>query len=227
MNHQEHTQFSTHIMANRVLVGNIIEVTLACPAQFYWQAGDYLWLGIDETRLKPFSIANVYVDQQSLIVLQISLTDSLNDWWNELTQAQQCMIKGPVSQYHWPTGDKPIYLLAGGTGLTPLLALLIANEAELSERVVSLYWGVSRSELLFAANLLNHFAQTYPRFHWQAIISDEKDDWAGAKGNLPDAVRRVLTSVDDHQWLICGPWPMVKSIKEWLLSQGVNPQDIQ
>jgi len=227
MNHSTLTTFNSRVVAINPLAGNLVELLLERPTDFNWQAGDYLWLGLDESQLKPFSIANLSDENTDYIQCDIAVTEALAEWWKKLTQATSCLIKGPVNQYHWPEGDAPIYLLAGGTGITPLLALLKAHEMELNDRVVTLYWGVRRSELLFARELLDHLAKTYAKFHWQAIISDEHDDWTGAKGNLPDAVMQSINDVSHYQWLICGPWPMVQLLKNWLINQGVMPQQIQ
>ncbi len=227
MNHSTLTTFNSRIVAINPLAGNLVELLLERPTDFNWQAGDYLWLGLDENQLKPFSIANLSDGNTNHIQCDIAVTEALAEWWKKLTQATSCLIKGPVNQYHWPEGDAPVYLLAGGTGITPLLALLKAHETELTDRVVTLYWGVRRSELLFARELLDHLAKTYAKFHWQAIISDEHDDWTGAKGNLPDAVMQSINDVSHYQWLICGPWPMVHLLKNWLINQGVMSQKIQ
>lgn len=227
MNHSILTTFNSRIVAINPLAGNLVELLLERPTDFNWQAGDYIWLGLDENQLKPFSIANLSDGNTNHIQCDIAVTEALAEWWKKLTQATSCLIKGPVNQYHWPEGDAPIYLLAGGTGITPLLALLKAHETELTDRVVTLYWGVRRSELLFVRELLDHLAKTYAKFHWQAIISDEHDDWTGAKGNLPDAVMQSINDVSHYQWLICGPWPMVQILKNWLINQLVDVKKIQ
>ncbi|MBD3767345.1 MAG: hypothetical protein IE928_05240 [Gammaproteobacteria bacterium] len=227
MNHSNLTTFHSRIVAVNPLAGNLVELLLERPNHFNWQAGDYFWLGSDETQLKPFSIANLSDEQSDHIRCDIAVTEALAEWWKNLTQATSCLIKGPVNQYHWPEGDAPVYLLAGGTGITPLLALLKAHERQLKDRIVTLYWGVRQQALLFAQDELNRLMQAYPNFHWQAIISEEDELWTGAKGNLPDVVMQTMSQVTNYDWLICGPWPMVQLLKNWLIDQGVKPQQIQ
>lgn len=227
MNHQNLTTFTSRVIESRPLAGNIIELRLARPESFHWQAGDYLWLGVDDNDLKPFSIANVPTEMTDTIHCDVAITDALSAWWDSLLQTPNCLIKGPVNQYVWPQDNRPITLLAGGTGISPLLALLKAHQNELNQRVVTLHWGVRRAELLFVKDQLDQFALDYPKFHWQAIISDEDGDWQGAKGNLPDAVMGAISDVIDYEWLICGPWPMVKLLKTWLQEQSVDSAQIQ
>lgn len=227
MNPNALTTFNSQIVHIQTLVANIVELVIVRPDGFNWQAGDYLWLGLDETDLKPFSIANVLSENTQTIHCDIALTDVLTQWWQLLTQADHCLIKGPVSQYHWPNGGSPVVMLAGGTGITPLLAMLMAHEVQLIDRSVTLYWGVRRQELLFVQDELNRLMQTYPNFHWQAIVSEEDELWTGTKGNLPDVIMKTMNQVTNYEWLICGPWPMVKILKAWLSDQAVNAKHIQ
>lgn len=227
MNHQQLTAFSSRVIDSRPLAGNIVELRLGRPESFHWQAGDYLWLGVDDNDLKPFSIANVPTELTDTIHCDVAITDALSVWLDSLVQALECVIKGPVNQYAWPQDNRPIMLLAGGTGISPLLALLKAHQSQLNQRVVTLYWGVRRAELLFVKDQLDQLALDYPKFHWQAISSDEDADWQGSKGNLPDAVMGAMSDVTDYQWLICGPWPMVKLLKTWLQEQSVDSAQIQ
>lgn len=227
MNHHSLPIFKSRVVRTQSLVANIVELVIARPDGFNWQAGDYLWLGLNDADLKPFSIANVLSENTQTIHCDIALTDALTDWWQSLITSPECMIKGSVSQYHWPTGNGPVIMLAGGTGITPLLAVLMAHEAQLTDRTVTLYWGVRRQELLFAQDELNRLMQTYPNFHWQAIVSEEDELWTGAKGNLPDVVMQTMSQVTNYEWLICGPWPMVKMLKAWLSDQSVNAEHIQ
>lgn len=227
MNHQNLTTVTSRVIESEPLAGNIVKLTLNRPESFHWQAGDYLWLGIDDNNLKPFSIANLPSEMSDTIHCDVAITDALSAWLDNLVKAPQCLIKGPVNQYAWPQDNRPIMLLAGGTGISPLLALLKAHQHELNNRMVSLYWGVRRSELLFVKDQLDQLALVYPTFHWQAVISDEDAHWQGAKGNLPDVVMREISDVTDYQWLICGPWPMVKLLKTWLQEQSVDLAQIQ
>lgn len=211
------------------LATDLYEVTLACPDHFNWQAGDYLWTGLEESDLRPFSIANLRQHSNDLLVLQIAVNDKMRDWWLKVSKSAQWLIKGPIRQYKWPEGDQLIVMLAGGTGITPLLSLLSAHQDALLNRPVMLYWGVRRSELAFAQSELNRLALVYPNFRWYLILSDADAAWDGLKGDLPVVIANQKFEIDvaSIQWLICGPWPMAQAIKTWLDEQQVNKHLIQ
>ena len=93
MNHAELTVFDSHIVANHALAGNIVELVIARPDGFSWQAGDYLWLGLNEDDVKPFSIANVLTENTQTIHFDIAVTDALTEWWQAFLAASHCKIK--------------------------------------------------------------------------------------------------------------------------------------
>lgn len=217
--------YLTKLQQVHSLAEGIIEVKLICPANFSWQAGDYLWLGKDITQLKPFSIANTPNNEH--IALQIALTENMQSWWENIKTSQQLVIQGPVSQYHWPKTTAPIVMAAGGTGITPFLSLLKANENKLTTQAATLYWGTRKSNLLFAQEELNTLMMRYPLFQWYPVISENEVDWTGLTGTIPECVMHQVEQVTHYHWLICGPWPMVKLLKETLITKQVDPATIQ
>lgn len=224
--HQSLPSFSSQLLQHAPIAEGIIELSLMIPANFSWQAGDYLWLSANMTDFKPFSIASL-PDEPNLR-LQIALVPTLETWLSQLLKSSSCYIKGPVHQYQWPAGHDPILLLAGGTGITPLLSLLKTHLADDKQRPVKLIWGVRQAELLFAKDELNRLATEYKQFAWQGVVSIPDTSWQGPEGNLPDFISQqpALLEKNTHV-LICGPWPMVQAIKQLTASVGIAPDTIQ
>jgi NAD(P)H-flavin reductase len=217
--------FSCQLLKQTSLIANIVELSLTRPEGFNWQVGDYLWLGFGGVNFKPFSIANLPSD--SVIKLQIALVPALNDWLNHLLAQEVLQIKGAVSQYSWPDNQQPIMMLAGGTGITPLLALLQGHQDALVQQSVHLYWGVRRAELLFAKEELDALAVRYVHFSWQAVVSEADEQWSGLVGLLPDSLIQKNIDLLQYNVMICGPWPMVQGLKTWAIAQGATAELIQ
>lgn len=225
MSHTELPLFSCQLIHQTALVDNIIELSLSRPEGFNWQVGDYLWLGSDQTDFKPFSIANLPTD--SVIKLQVAIVPAMAQWLSHCLAQNPLQIKGSVSQYHWVEHQQSMILLAGGTGITPLLALLQGHQQELMQQSVTLYWGVRRSEHLFAQVVLDALSAHYSNFRWQAVVSDFDDNWTGLTGLLPDVLAQQSIDLTNHHVLICGPWPMVTALKSLVLSLGAKAENIQ
>lgn len=225
MSHTELPLFSCQLQHQTTLIDNIIEIILSKPEGFTWQVGDYLWFGSEQTEFKPFSIANLPSDK--FIKLQISVVPVIAKWLTHCFSINSLQIKGPVSQYNWVNNNKPIIMLAGGTGITPLLTLLQGHQANLAQQKVALYWGVRHSELLFAQETLDTLASSYSNFTWFPIVSEPNLHWKGLTGLLPDVLAQESVRLTACNLMICGPWPMVKALKQLALDQGVASENIQ
>jgi NAD(P)H-flavin reductase len=225
MLHTELPLFSCQLIHQTTLVDNIVELSLSRPDGFNWQVGDYLWLGSDQTDFKPFSIANLPTD--SVIKIQVAIVPTMAEWLSHCLTQSPLLIKGAVSQYHWVDYQRPMLLLAGGTGITPLLALLQGHIQQLTQQSVTLYWGVRRSELLFARAALDTLSVHYPNFRWQAVVSESDENWTGLTGLLPDVLTHKYIDLSDYNILICGPWPMVTALKNLIVSLGAKAENIQ
>jgi len=224
MSHTELPLFSCQLVHQTPLVANIIELSLTRPEGFDWQVGDYLWLSSETGDFKPFSIANL--PSESIIKLQIAITPALSSWLAACLAQANLTMKGPVSQYHW-VNSYPIMMLAGGTGITPLITLLQGHQDALLQQSVTLYWGVRKAELLFMRVILDALATQYANFSWYPVISESDEQWTGLTGLLPDILEQQAIDLTHHQVMICGPWPMVTRLKEFALAQGAQANHIQ
>jgi 3-ketosteroid 9alpha-monooxygenase subunit B len=195
---------------------DVNELHLSRPDGFQWRAGDYLWLASADSPAKPFSIANLPADAE--IHLQIARIATIEDWLTQLMTHQSGHISEAITQFHWSTSELPMVLFAGGTGITPLMALLQQHLATHSASV-TLYWGVRQEKLAYLRAELDHLQQQHDHFHYQLIISADVEAHPDLKqGLMPDLLRQAQLPLPDGQFdvLICGPWAMVNAIHEAL-----------
>lgn len=123
-------------------------------------------------------------------------------------------------------------LVAAGSGITPMISIaasvLVGNDA--SE--VALVYGNRRSDTVMFADELADLKDRYPaRFQLLHVLSREQGESDVLSGRL-DADRfgrllDLLPSLDqvDHWWL-CGPHPMVETVRAELRARGVAPERV-
>jgi 3-ketosteroid 9alpha-monooxygenase subunit B len=201
----------------------IIELLLSCPEGFTWNAGDYLWLENAKGIAKPFSIASL--PSENRIRLQIAHVESICDWLDDLLDETQVKISVAGSQFRWPQGNAPLVLFAGGTGITPIMTLLKTHLAH-SHRRVMLYWGVRNLSLAYLKLALDTLAEKHPHFAYQLVLSAD----ASPQGNkclhglIPDLLQQnqIILPQEASDLMICGPWPMVTSIKSVIAERKIH-----
>ena len=136
------------------------------------------------------------------------------------------MVDGPRGAFVLDeTSPRPVVLLSGGVGLTPMVAMLHALAQRSTQRVLFLHACENgavhalRDEVngLVAqrAGLSAHYCYRQP---------DEDDRAAGhfhAEGILTRTVMQSLLCLDDYDFYLCGPPPFMQAMYQTLRGLGV------
>jgi len=120
--------------------------------------------------------------------------------------------------FAWPTAPTPVLLLAAGSGITPMRALLQAEAARGFDRDVSLmYWVRQREQACFEAEL-GAMAQAHPRFSFRLLVTGE-----GAP--RVDAVAPTQWPALAHAAVLaCGPGGFVQAASQRLAGEVTSFQ---
>ncbi|MFD8798266.1 globin domain-containing protein [Streptomyces atroolivaceus] len=114
-------------------------------------------------------------------------------------------------------GDRDLLMVAGGTGLAPIRALIEQAAASGMRRHVDLFVGARTAQELYGLDDMLRLAQ---RHHWlsvRAAVSHE--NIPGQQGTLPQVLNE-FGPWDWHEAFLCGPPDMVTTAVRTLLHQG-------
>lgn len=122
-----------------------------------------------------------------------------------------------------PDSDRPLLLIAGGTGLAPMKALIEQVAAE-EERPTHLFFGVRTVREVYDADAL---AALDAEHDWLTVTTVVSDDtrWDGKHG----VVGEVAVASGDwsgHDVYVCGSPPMVEATVKLLVARGIPEQHI-
>jgi CDP-4-dehydro-6-deoxyglucose reductase len=121
-------------------------------------------------------------------------------------------IEGPFGSFFVrEESAKPMVLLASGTGLAPLKAIVEHLRAKGNERPATLYWGCRRRADLYLDGWLRERAAELPWLSYVPVLSEPTPDevWAGRTGLVHAAVMADLPDLSGHQVYACGAPVMV------------------
>jgi ferredoxin-NADP reductase len=128
------------------------------------------------------------------------------------------------------TDQRPIVLIAGGIGLTPLLAMVNSVAAGASNREVRLLYGARSPEQLVMKAHLQELAERHPSISLNLCYSsppaDLAQDTTSHHGRIDiDMLKTVLPS-SNYLFYLCGPPAMMQELQAGLLAWGVPAGDI-
>ena len=148
-------------------------------------------------------------------------------------EGDRLQILGPSGSFVLPTSNgerREIVLVAGGSGITPMMSIAAAiMRDEPASRVTLLYGNRALGDVIFRGQLAELSASSNGRFRVRHVLSEPSADWKEGRGILAaDVVDRELAKLalfdeakPSRTWMLCGPEPMMKAARQVLLARGV------
>lgn len=125
-------------------------------------------------------------------------------------------VKGPIEKLRYtPNMKKHIGMIAGGSGITPMLQIVeaILKNPDDKTQVSLVYANVSPDDILLKQKL-DILATSHPNFKVFYTVDNPSKDWRGGVGYVStDVVSKGLPGPgDDSLILVCGPPGMMQHI---------------
>lgn len=137
-------------------------------------------------------------------------------------------LSGPYGDCIWgvPADARAkVILLATGTGIAPLKAMIERHARIASDNEMWLYWGGDRPEDLYVAAALQALAHECPRFHFVPVLAAAEADWVGARGFVQDIAAADHPDLGEAYVYACGAPVMVRMARERLTAACGLPED--
>lgn len=211
---------------------DVIVLQLQMPANdsFAYRAGQYVEFILRDGARRSYSMASAPSLGPSL-ELHIrhmpggKFTDHV---FGAMKEKEILRIEGPFGSFFLrEDSEKPIILLASGTGFAPIKALIEHIQHLGTERSVTLYWGGRRPADLYMQEWVNAQLQTMPKLRYVAVVSDAtaEDQWAGRSGFVHRAVLQDFPDLSGHQVYACGAPIVIESARRDLVALAQLPPD--
>jgi CDP-4-dehydro-6-deoxyglucose reductase, E3 len=218
--------FSAELVARTALSPRVELLTFLAAEPFVRAGGQYLLLTLDEGSSHAFSIAAPF-DEHAPQRFEIAVTRGTTAGpVLELELGGLVMVTGPSGALVWKA-DAPALLVASGTGISPLRAIVLEQLARSSQMPLTLLFGCrDAAEELWGAEFAR-LALEQPRFRYLPTHSQPLAGHPGRIGRvqayLPELVRALGPELRAY---LCGHTPMVNDCTTQLLEQGVPAEHI-
>lgn len=211
----------------------VLQLQVPASQTFRYHAGQYIEVLLKEGVRRAYSMANAPQTQDAaspVIELHVRhmpggrFTDEV---FGSLKEKDLLRLEGPFGSFYLRASDKPIVLLASGTGFAPIKALLQQLRAEGSTRPVTLYLGGRRPADLYDVAWLQAQQQAMPQLRYVPVISnaEPEDTWTGRTGFVHCAVLEDFPNLSGHQVYACGAPIVVDSARADYTRLGGLPVD--
>lgn len=224
--------FGSTVEAVRPLADSVIEVAVAAPGPIAYRAGQYFeWVVPGLSPNRAYSAACRPGSDRLVFHVRVYPGGKVGGLLTSggLVAGDTLTLKGPYGTFGLTANDGlPTILVAGGTGLAPIMALLEDAFARGSRRSFRLFCGARRAGDLYHVDTMETWRQRHRNFTWSATLSAEPEgsSWSGARGMVTETLVKSPGDVFGAEAYLCGPPPMIDAAIPALLKLGVERTDI-
>ncbi|KFA63541.1 hypothetical protein S40285_00306 [Stachybotrys chlorohalonatus IBT 40285] len=153
---------------------------------------------------------------------------NISKYMASLIVGQRIRVRGPKGAFSYtPNMVRHFGMIAGGTGITPMLqvirAILRGREAGDVTKVDLIFANVTQQDILLKEDL-DALAKADSDIRIHYVLDRPPEGWTGGVGYVTqDMIQKWLPPpADDVKILLCGPPPMISGLKKATESLGYN-----
>ncbi|QPN42893.1 ring-hydroxylating dioxygenase ferredoxin reductase family protein [Priestia aryabhattai] len=177
--------------------------------------------GSDQSR--AYSFSSLQKDGEVSFLIRNVPGGLMSSFLTSLAKAGDNMsLAGPLGSFYLRPIQRPLLLLAGGTGLAPFTAMLEKVAEQGSEHPLHLIYGVTNDFDLVELDRLHALAARIPNFTFSACVANPESHYP-QKGYVTQHIEPRHLNDGDVDVYLCGPPPMVEAVSQCIREQGITP----
>jgi CDP-4-dehydro-6-deoxyglucose reductase, E3 len=213
---------------------DVMLVRLQLPASdaFQYHAGQYIEVLLRDGARRSYSMGNAAHMQAETPGIELHIRympggKFTEHVFNAMKEKEIMRIEGPFGSFFLRESDKPMVLLASGTGFAPIKALIEDMQFKNVTRPAVLYWGGRRPADLYMHDWVLAQVAKMPNLKYVPVISDAlpEDAWTGRTGFVHRAVLQDFADLSGHQVYACGAPIVVDSAQKDFVEKSHLPAD--
>lgn len=182
--------------------------------------------GNSEEVYRAYSIASAPSEKNIVELLIGYVPDGICTTYvhQHLNIGDTVQINGPHGDFYFDEdSENEIILVAAGTGMAPILAILKYMEEHNVERKATFYFGARTPDDLFFLDYFKHLEDTLYDFRFVPTLSrcTEEHNWTGERGRVNNAIDKYLNDPENKEAYLCGSPKMIQSMVASLTGKGI------
>jgi ferredoxin-NADP reductase len=182
---------------------------------------------------RSYSIASAPEDERLMLAVDRLDDGEVSPYLTDVLMAgDKLEFRGPIGGYFtWEKGDGgPLFLVGGGSGVVPLMAMIRHRAAAGSDVPTRLlYSSRSYEEIIFREELENLAARDGSLEVSHTLTRSRPEVWSGYHRRIDaEMLREVGWSPEESpRAFVCGPTSFVEGVADALVSLGHDPAQVK
>lgn len=158
---------------------------------------------------------------------------SSNHFHRDLNKGDIVDVKAPTGHFYLDEStEKPVVLIGGGIGLTPVWSMLNAICDSGSKRETWFFYGVTNRAEHAMYERMSEIRRQFDNVHIVSCYSGPTENCVKGrdyydKGHVSVELFKKLLPSNNYEFYICGPPPMMESLTNDLKEWGVPDKDVK
>jgi len=210
------------------LAHDVMQLRLTLPQgqRLQFLAGQYIDILLKDGHRRSFSLANAPHNDEFLELQIRHVPNGLftTHVFEKMKERDLLRFRGPLGTFFLrEDSERPIIMVAGGTGLAPMKAILEHIFHVGLDRSIELYWGVRARRDLYLLDLLQGWEAEHTNFSFVPVLSEptDEDQWQGRTGWVHEAVVQDHGDLAGFDVYAGGPPPMIDAVKKAFFTRGL------
>ncbi|GMQ83532.1 MAG: CDP-6-deoxy-delta-3,4-glucoseen reductase [Gammaproteobacteria bacterium] len=205
----------------------LVRLKLPETERMQFLAGQYIEFILKDGRRRAFSIANAphhdeYLEMHIRHVHGGSFTGHV---FEEMRDRALLRIEGPLGSFFLrEESQRPLLLMAGGTGFAPLKGMLEHAFYIGLDRPMHLFWGVRAMRDLYMDEIPREWEKQFPNFTYTPVLSEfeQGGQWQGATGPVHEILMKRYPDLGDFDIYMSGPPVMIETATPAFVTHGAH-----
>jgi CDP-4-dehydro-6-deoxyglucose reductase len=219
-------QVEARIVDISALGPDVRRLSIALPEQMdlKFNPGQYVNVLLGDGERRSFSMASAaglpVLDFHIKRVRGGRFTDHL---LSSLQAGDRLDVELPLGSFRFHAEDyRPLVMVATGTGLAPVKAILESLMDDPDCPPVWLYWGARGEADLYLHDEIQQWGARLYEFQYVPVLSRPGSGWAGRRGYVQHAVCEDFADLSEYSVYLCGSPTMIDDARRQFLAKGAS-----
>ncbi|OBA57832.1 ferredoxin [Nocardia sp. 852002-20019_SCH5090214] len=213
------------------LADSVVELQIRLPksAKFSFRAGQYVRLRVPGTsEWRSYSMASGEREKRRLtFTVRVLPSGAMSHYLRERAAVgDELEMEGPMGSFGLRPEPGPILMVAGGTGLAPMLSMLDTLQTARDRDRIELVFGCTRGPDLFHLDELAGRRSFTPGLSVRVVVDEPFDHPDVLTGNPVSVLTAADVADPNTSAYLCGPPAMLDAARVRLSELGLPPERI-
>lgn len=208
------------LLQNQVLAPHVHRLVFWVDSPVSFIPGQYAIFHLGGTLRRAYSMCSLPGSEMEFLVRRYEGGQG-SPRMADLLPGEKVRLELPYGRAYLRKTSRPIVMVAGGTGVAPILAMARSWSTWKDPPALWVFYGARTSQDLVLLTELEKALEQRPA-HLMVTVNEPEEQWRGETGLVSEVVARHLPRPwSVYEWYVAGPPAMVSAVRKLLDAEEV------